>query len=144
MFQKDSSKPIVNVAMARQADVPKVAAEVSQKNDPAFGLLDAKADSLENKEFIESVVPTVRESEKSIDKKDTLEKIHTVQVASFKEKERAQREADTLVKGGYDAFIAPKGSYYIVCVGKFAESQQARTLHNGLRKKYADCYIRSL
>lgn len=82
--------------------------------------------------------------EKKVDKTPSLEKIHTIQVASFKQKNRAEREAGDLQEHGYDAFIMPKGSYYIVCVGQFEERQQAQSLLRVLRKKYSDCYIRSL
>ena len=84
------------------------------------------------------------DSEKSVDINESLEKIHTIQVASFKQKDRAQREADDLKKIGHDAFIAKKKAYYIVCVGKFEESQEAKTVLKGLKKKYSDCYIRSM
>ena len=82
--------------------------------------------------------------EKSVDKKASLAKIHTIQVASFKQKDRAEREAGDLGEIGHDAFIAQKGSYYIVCVGHFEERQQAKELLRLLKKRYFDCYIRSL
>ncbi|MEW5895251.1 MAG: SPOR domain-containing protein [Candidatus Omnitrophota bacterium] len=111
----------------------------------AFEVKSESHDSQQvTKEEAQTGMPALSEPEKSVDKKDTLAKIHTIQVASFKEKGRAQREADDLIKAGYEAFIAGKGSYYIVCVGRFADSNQAKSVYRGLKKKYSDCYIRSL
>lgn len=84
------------------------------------------------------------EAEKSVDKTPSLDTIHTIQVASFKQKERADREAETLIQKKLDAFVAKKGSYYIVCVGKYSESSQASGMLKTMRKTYKDCLIRSL
>lgn len=82
--------------------------------------------------------------EKKVDKTLSLAKIYTVQVASFKQKSMAEAEATRLQGRSYDAFVEKKGSYYIVCVGYFEEKRQAQSLLKALRKKYSDCYIRSL
>lgn len=83
-------------------------------------------------------------AQKTVDKTASLETIHTVQVASFKQLARAEQEAADLKRMGYDAFTAKKGSYYIVCVGKFSERQPANDLLKPLRKRYLDCYVRRL
>ncbi len=72
------------------------------------------------------------------------EKQYTVQVASFKKEHYAQKEAEGLKESGYEIFVMPKGSYSIVCVGKFARKAQAKEISKRLRKKYKDCLIRSL
>ncbi len=84
------------------------------------------------------------DAEKSVDKTPSLDTIHTIQVASFQQQERADREAGTLVKKGFDAFVVKKGSYYIVCVGKYNERSQAMRTFKDMRKIYKDCLIRSL
>jgi len=84
------------------------------------------------------------EVEKSVDKSPSLDTIHTIQVASFKQKERADREAGTLIQKKFDAFVAKKGSHYIVCVGKYSDSSQASGMLKTMRKTYKDCLIRSL
>lgn len=84
------------------------------------------------------------EPEKSIDKAASLDTIHTIQVASFKQKERADREAGTLIQKKLDAFVVKKGTHYIVCVGKYNERSQANGILKNLRKTYKDCLIRSL
>jgi len=81
---------------------------------------------------------------KKVDKIQALEKIHTIQVASFKQENLADVESETLKKIGYDAFTVRKGSYWIVCVGRFPDLRGAQPLFKALKKKYSDCYIRSL
>ncbi len=82
--------------------------------------------------------------EKSVDKTASLDKILTIQVASFLQQDRADREANTLKGQGKEAFVTMKGKHYIVCVGRFKERPKASVMWNQLRKKYKDCLIRSL
>jgi|GEM_PF-666165 len=100
----------------------------------------AHVETLQNPEIFENP----EAFKKKVDKIQALEKIHTVQVASFKQENLADLESETLKKNGYDAFTAPKGSYWIVCVGRFPEFREAQPLLKALKKKYSDCYIRSL
>ncbi len=69
---------------------------------------------------------------------------YTVQVASFKSKSHAQREADTLKKRGFSALVLSKGSYSIVCIGPFSNKEKAQSKLSELKKSYSDCYIRRL
>lgn len=68
----------------------------------------------------------------------------TIQVASFKEKEKAQMEAKRLRSKGYEIFVLPKGKHSIVCVGKFAFKDEAAEFLNKLKSKYNDCLVRRL
>ncbi len=68
----------------------------------------------------------------------------TIQVASFKERENAQKEAKRLEKRGYPIFVLPKGNHSIVCVGKFAFKDEATEFFHKLKKSYNDCVIRRL
>lgn len=68
----------------------------------------------------------------------------TIQVASFKEKTRAQMEAKRLKANGYEIFVFPKGKHSIVCVGKFAIKDEAMAFSNKLKNKYNDCLVRRL
>lgn len=72
------------------------------------------------------------------------DKVYTVQVASFRKEEYAQKEAMDLKKKGYEILVLPKGKYSIVCVGKFAQRDEAKLFSKKLRKRYKDCLIRSL
>ena len=76
------------------------------------------------------------------EKKDISE--YTVQVATFKTKIYAQKEAERLEKKGIEALIVPSGNYVCVCVGRFTEKQAANTTLNRLKESYRDCFIRRL
>ena len=84
------------------------------------------------------------------DKREVLEiKIdedlkYTIQVASFKKEINANKEAKTLETKGFETFVMPKGSYSIVCVGRFAEKNDARLHAKKLKGKYGDYLIRRL
>ena len=69
---------------------------------------------------------------------------YTIQVASFKLEKSAQREAMGLKQRGYDTLVVPKGSYSIVCVGKFTQRHDAKAFSTQLRSKYKDCLVRRL
>lgn len=69
---------------------------------------------------------------------------YTIQVASFKSSKNAYDEAKTLEQKGYQTLVLPKGSYSIVCVGKFVEEEQAKQFVNKLKNQYRDCMIRRL
>ena len=69
---------------------------------------------------------------------------YTVQVASFKSRKHAEKEALKLKSKGYEIFIVPKGKYMIVCAGKFGQSDQAKDFSAELKNKYKDCLVRRL
>lgn len=67
---------------------------------------------------------------------------YTIQVASFKKKERAVEEAQKLTKKGHQIFIVPKGSHSIVCIGKFSQKKEAEKVLNKFKNKYGDSLVR--
>ncbi|MFH1655525.1 MAG: SPOR domain-containing protein [Candidatus Omnitrophota bacterium] len=69
---------------------------------------------------------------------------HTIQVASFRNKASVEQEAARLQKKGYETVIMTKGTWVILCVGKFRNKQDAEVLHKELLKKYGDCIIRKI
>ncbi|MBN1913498.1 MAG: SPOR domain-containing protein [Candidatus Omnitrophica bacterium] len=69
---------------------------------------------------------------------------YTIQVASYKTKKYAQKEAEQLKKKGYSALVLPKGRYIIVCVGNFSDKKAAQVLLPKLKNKYRTSYIRRL
>lgn len=73
-----------------------------------------------------------------------LEKGFTIQLASYKSKSSAQREAQELRKKGLSPLILPKGNWIILCVGNFSEKKDAQTLLLQLKKRYKDCTLRRL
>ena len=131
---------------------PKEAPQITiAKNDQKFTLENTdltKADIIgtvsvqvpaQNDAYIPTEAPEAVSSRQEI-----REKLYTVQVASFKKEEYAQKEAKDLEAKGYEIFVIPKGEYSVVCVGKFQEENQARRFSSKLRSKYKDCLIRSL
>lgn len=59
---------------------------------------------------------------------------YTIQIASFKNKESAKKEARILKNNGFTALILPKGSYNVVCVGNFENKEKAEKLLTEIRK----------
>ncbi len=75
---------------------------------------------------------------------DMLKNLYTIQVASFKKEKLAQDEAKILRGKGLEIFVLSKGSYSIVCAGKFSQKAEASAALSKLRKRYKDCIVRSL
>jgi hypothetical protein len=69
---------------------------------------------------------------------------YTVQVAAFTSKELALRQAQNLVKNGFQPVAFIKGNYIILCVGKFFNQESAQPLLARLQRTYANCRIRRL
>ncbi len=79
---------------------------------------------------------------KPLSEKKIVEDGFTIQVASFKLEKNAEKEALRLKGKGHNTFVLPKGSYSIVCVGKFAEKIQAQEFSNQLKDRYRDLLVR--
>jgi septal ring-binding cell division protein DamX len=75
--------------------------------------------------------------------KSTIES-YTIQVASYKTKAYAQKEADNLKKQGFVTLILTKGNYIVLCVGNFNSKKTAQSFVTQLKKRYQDCSIRRL
>ncbi|VAX37802.1 hypothetical protein MNBD_UNCLBAC01-1506 [hydrothermal vent metagenome] len=73
---------------------------------------------------------------------NALEEGYTIQVASFKLEKSARREATRLKDAGHDTFVIPKGSYSIVCVGRFVQREEAKAFSNQLKNRYQDLLVR--
>ncbi len=72
------------------------------------------------------------------------ENIFTIQVASFKLERNAKKEAETLRGKGFEGYVIPKGSYSIVCVGKFDKRSEAKQFAGQLPHRYNDYLVRRL
>ena len=70
--------------------------------------------------------------------------VYSIQVASFKKSEYAEKEAGALRKKGFEIFVISKGKYAIVCVGQFAQKDKAKVSLNRLIKTYKDSIVRRL
>ena len=69
---------------------------------------------------------------------------YTIQVAGFKSREPALRQAQILAKKGLAPLAFAKGNLIILCVGKFPNQESAQPLLIVLQKTYAGCRIRRL
>ena len=91
----------------------------------------------------EAAVPEALDTAEAGEEK-VVDNFYTIQVASFKKRTMAQKEAMQLQDKGYDIMVVPKGQYSIVCVGKFPIREEAKVVSQELKKKYKDCLIRRL
>lgn len=77
-------------------------------------------------------------------------KAYTVQVASFKDEDRAQKALTQAKDKGYpDAFIDPKpradgGTNYQICVGRFNVMAEAKSFLAKLQQDYKDGFVRNI
>lgn len=69
---------------------------------------------------------------------------YTIQLATFKNREFANKEADDLRKKGLSPLVVSKGAYMVLCVGNFSDKETAKSLLSELGKKYQGCFIRRI
>ncbi len=87
---------------------------------------------------------TVEKSNKIVVSEKKKRTKYTIQVATFKTKTYAQREAERLKRKGLEALIIPVGKFMCVCVGNFSKKQEAKLALIRLKEIYQDCFIRRL
>jgi cell division septation protein DedD len=68
----------------------------------------------------------------------------TIQIASYKKREYAQREAEKLKKKGLMPRIIIKGSFSVLYVTASANKDSAKSLLAELQKEYKGCFIRRI
>jgi cell division septation protein DedD len=91
-----------------------------------------------------NVLPVQPSAIEQAPKREILENLYTIQVASYKASHDAQKEAMRLKQKGHDSFVIPKGSYTILCIGKFVEKAQAQRASKTLKGKYSDLLVRRM
>lgn len=74
------------------------------------------------------------------------EKIYSVQVASFKTREQANKFVEELIKQEYDAYIPPSrpsepANRFRVCIGETISMEQAKSLNTKLKAKFKDSFV---
>ncbi|MBU1125179.1 MAG: SPOR domain-containing protein [Candidatus Omnitrophica bacterium] len=69
---------------------------------------------------------------------------YTIQLASYRTKTAAKREAEALEKKGLSPFLMSKGNYIIICVGNFADKNAAKNRQSEFERRYKDCIVRRL
>ncbi len=88
-------------------------------------------------------VQQIKAREETVKEPETPEKEHyIIQLASYKTRTYAEREAELLRKKGLAPLILNKGSYTVLYVGNFPSRKTAQSLLSELKKRYNDCYIR--
>jgi cell division protein FtsN len=73
-----------------------------------------------------------------------VQKQYRVQVASFKKKDAAQKEAIRLQDNGYQAYHYKSGDYNVVYVEGRNTKEETEKILTALKKKYKDCLLRRL
>lgn len=66
----------------------------------------------------------------------------TIQLATFLEKNSAEKEITNLNNKGYHSFMVNSGKYYLVCFGSFANKEEAKLVLAKLKTIYKDAYIK--
>lgn len=92
----------------------------------------------------DSVIQKKEETQQTAPQQKENQLRYTIQLASYKTKTFAQREADALKGKGLSPLILKKGDYIVLCVGMFENKENARPLLPELSKRYKGCYIRRL
>lgn len=69
---------------------------------------------------------------------------YTIQLASYKTKKHAEKEAEALQQKGHSPLILTKGGYVVLCVGSFSDKEKAGILLSQFDKRYKGCYVRKL
>lgn len=103
---------------------------------------------------VEPVVPPVAENLKPIQPATSVNapvkatapaasaKPYTIQVASYKGRDLADKELARLKGMGYSGEVVKKGDYFILCVGSFADKDSAKQTFAAMQKRYKSCLIR--
>lgn len=92
----------------------------------------------------ELVTPVVAEAPKPLPKaaEAAADKPYTIQLASYKTLDLAEKEASRIKATGYSAYTLKKGDYFILCVGSFATKDAAKQTLTAMEKRYKGCLIR--
>lgn len=80
----------------------------------------------------------------SLEKKLLKGTFFTIQAVTYKDKEKAKREKNTIEKSGLRAFITKSGKYFLVCAGDFDDISAAQKKLPFLKKTYKDCFVKKM
>jgi len=69
---------------------------------------------------------------------------YTIQAATFRKEATAGQEIASLEKEGFTAFMAQKGDFFQVCVGKYVTAEEAEADLTKIKTKYNDGYLRKI
>ena len=101
--------------------------------------------SPQRQEPVAAFMPDTNVKNEPVQKEEKQDKgIFTIQLASYKTKSYAEKEAIILKKKGLSPIILTKGNYAVLYVGKFANKETAQSIVTQLEKRYTGCRIRRL
>jgi cell division protein FtsN len=107
----------------------------------SLGIEKGKSLSMSSSIPIEQV-QQIKAREETVKEPETPEKEdYIIQLASYKTKTYAEREAELLRKKGLAPLILNKGNYTVLYVGNFPSRKTAQSKLAELKKRYKDCYI---
>ncbi len=69
-------------------------------------------------------------------------KPYTIQLATYKRRDWAEKEAAILRRGGYFSLIVPNGDFFEVRVGQYANKEEAKKDLKFFASRYSGCYLR--
>lgn len=69
--------------------------------------------------------------------------IHTIRIATYKNKTSAEKIAAKIKKEGFPAYFVKSGNFFLICVGDYNTRQDAEATLSALKKNYQDCYIKT-
>lgn len=96
-------------------------------------------------EPVASFLPDTNVKNQPVQKKERQDKgIFAIQLASYKTKSYAEKEAIVLKKRGLNPIILTKGNYAVLYVGGFTNKETAQSIVTQLEKRYTGCRIRRL
>jgi hypothetical protein len=72
------------------------------------------------------------------------EKPYTIQVITYRSKDRAKKELSDLLAKGFATSLSVRGEYFEVCVGQYASRLDANRDINALKMRYKDCYVKQI
>ena len=71
-----------------------------------------------------------------------LAKPYTIQLATYKKQDLAEKEVAALRRAGFFSFIITSGDYYVVCAGQYENKDGASKDLKFFGSKYKGCYLR--
>ena len=69
-------------------------------------------------------------------------KPYTLQIVTYRDKKSAEKTVSELRSKGYDSFVASKGNFLAICIGKYPSLEDASKIAKSFRKQYPDCFVR--
>lgn len=120
-------------AKTRRLYIPKIAAAASPSAKAVQGIPVVR---------VTKVTATAKKDSLLAAVKAQIQKPYTIQVLTTKKKSYADQESLFLRKSGYNSWTAPSSEYYVVCVGTYANREEAKKDLSYFVTKYKSSYLR--